>query len=212
MMRFTYRDVGTVGCAELVKRIDRVVPRQMRFAYRDVGEGREQDAEASFYSAHPTANDKRISRLSNVNYPISPGSTVTLHLSLTLEEGTVAESTFDDEPLTFTLGDGTLVEGLELGLYGLKAGATQRLVLEPQQAFGLHDPDKLHRLGREEFPAELQLQPGVIIGFDTPSGEELSGTLVSLTDETVVVDFNHPLAGRVVVFEVEIIAVEPAPQ
>ncbi|MGB5177280.1 MAG: FKBP-type peptidyl-prolyl cis-trans isomerase, partial [Gammaproteobacteria bacterium] len=115
-----------------------------------------------------------------------------------------------DEPLTFTMGDGTLVEGLELGLYGLKAGATQRLVLQPQQAFGLHDPDKLHLLDREVFPGELALEPGVIIGFDTPSGEELPGTVVSLTDETVSVDFNHPLAGRVVVFEVEILAVVPA--
>ena len=145
-----------------------------------------------------------------MNFPISPESTVTLHLSLSLEDGTVAESTFVDEPLTFTMGDGTLEEGLELGLYGLKAGNTQRLVLEPGQAFGLHDPAKRHQLSRAEFAAELELEPGVIIGFDTPSGEELSGTIMSLTDETVDVDFNHPLAGRVVVFEVEIIRVVPA--
>ena len=107
------------------------------------------------------------------------------------------------------MGDGTLVEGLELGLYGLKAGDTQRLVLEPEQAFGLHDPAKLHQLSRSEFSRELELEPGVIIGFDTPSGEELPGTVVSLTDALVEVDFNHPLAGRVVVFEVEIIAVVP---
>ena len=147
-----------------------------------------------------------------MKYPVSPESTVTLHLSLALEDGTVAESTFDDEPLTFTMGDGTLVEGLELGLYGLKAGDTQRLVLQPQQAFGLHDPDKLHPIARVDFPPELELEAGVIIGFDTPAGEELPGTVVALTDETVEVDFNHPLAGRVVVFEVEIIAVEPAQQ
>jgi FKBP-type peptidyl-prolyl cis-trans isomerase SlpA len=145
-----------------------------------------------------------------MNFPISPASTVTLHLSLALEDGTVAESTFADEPLTFTMGDGTLAEGLELGLYGLKAGATQRLVLEPEQAFGLHDPGKLHQLPRADFSADLELGPGAIIGFDMPSGEELSGTIVSLTDETVVVDFNHPLAGRVVIFRVEIITVEPA--
>jgi FKBP-type peptidyl-prolyl cis-trans isomerase SlpA len=148
--------------------------------------------------------------LYEVNFPISPESTVTLHLSLGLEDGTVAESTFEDEPLTFTMGDGTLEEGLELGLYGLKAGDTQRLVLQPGQAFGLHDPDKLHQLSRSEFPEELALEPGVIIGFDTAAGEELSGTVVALTDETVEVDFNHPLAGRVVAFEVEIISVVPA--
>ena len=144
-----------------------------------------------------------------MKYPISPESTVTLHLSLALEDGTVAESTFEDEPLTFTMGDGTLEEGLELGLYGLTAGNTQRLVLEPGQAFGLHDPAKLHQLSRSEFSAELEVEPGVIIGFDTPSGEELSGTIVSLTDEAVEVDFNHPLAGKVIVFEVEIITVVP---
>ena len=147
-----------------------------------------------------------------MKYPISPESTVTLHLSLALEDGTVAETTFEDEPLSFTMGDGTLVEGLELGLYGLKAGDRQRLVLQPEQAFGLHDPDKRHQLARADFSAELALEAGVIIGFDTPSGEELSGTIISLTDETVAVDFNHPLAGRVVVFEVEIIAVVPAQQ
>lgn len=146
-------------------------------------------------------------RPANVNYPISPGSTVTLHLSLTLEDGTVAESTFDDEPLTFTMGDGTLVEGLELGLYGLRPGATQRLTLFPEQAFGLRDPGKVHQLQRADFSAELVLEPGSIIGFDTPAGEELSGTIISLGDDTVEVDFNHPLAGRVIIFDVEIIDV-----
>ena len=147
--------------------------------------------------------------LYKMNFPISPESTVTLHLSLSLEDGTVAESTFEDEPLTFTMGDGTLEEGLELGLYGLKVGDTQRLILEPGQAFGLHDPAKLHQLSRSEFSTDLELEPGVIIGFDTPTGEELPGTIISLTDELVDIDFNHPLAGRVVVFEVEIITVVP---
>jgi FKBP-type peptidyl-prolyl cis-trans isomerase SlpA len=133
---------------------------------------------------------------------------VTLHLSLTLEDGTVAESTFgDDEPFTFTMGDGTLVEGLELGLYGLRPGDTQRLKLFPEQAFGLHDPGKVHQLPRADFAAELVLEPGSIIGFDAPGGEELSGTIVAVDDATVEVDFNHPLAGRVVIFDVEIIDV-----
>ncbi|MCK5383177.1 MAG: peptidylprolyl isomerase [Gammaproteobacteria bacterium] len=138
---------------------------------------------------------------------MSPESTVTLHLSLTLEDGTVAESTFDDEPLTFILGDGTLVEGLELGLYGLRPGDTQRLSLFPEQAFGLRDPEKVHRLPRADFPAEMALEPGCIIGFDTPEGEELPGMIVSTDDTSVEVDFNHPLAGRVLIFDVEIIDV-----
>jgi len=142
-----------------------------------------------------------------VKHPISPGSTVTLHLSLTLEDGTVAESTFGDEPLTLTMGDGSLAEGLELGLYGLRPGNTQRLELYPEQAFGLRDPGKVHQLPRADFAAQLALEPGSIIGFDTPGGEELSGTVISFDDAAVEVDFNHPLAGRIVIFDVEIIAV-----
>ena len=135
---------------------------------------------------------------------------MTLHLSLALKDGTVAESTFDGEPLTFTMGDGSLVEGLELGLYGLRAGDRQRLELYPEQHFGLHDPAKLHQMARTEFGDGIELQPGVIVGFDTPAGEELSGTVISLTEASVEVDFNHPLAGRTVIFDVEIIDVVPA--
>jgi len=142
-----------------------------------------------------------------VKYPISPASTVTLHLALTLKDGTVAESTLDDEPLTFTMGDGSLAEGLELGLYGLRPGDSQRLELYPEQAFGVRDPGKVHQLPRTDFATELGLEPGLIIGFDTPGGEELSGTVLSFDDAMVEVDFNHPLAGRVVIFDVEIIDV-----
>jgi FKBP-type peptidyl-prolyl cis-trans isomerase SlpA len=143
-------------------------------------------------------------------YSIDVGSTVTLHLALTLEDGSVAETTFDDEPLTFTMGDGTLVRGLELALYGLKPGDTQRLALYPEQAFGLHDPERIHRLPRAGFPADIDLTPGNIIAFDTPDGEEIAGTLLSLDEDSAEVDLNHPLAGRRILFDVEILEVTPA--
>jgi FKBP-type peptidyl-prolyl cis-trans isomerase SlpA len=145
-----------------------------------------------------------------MRYAVNAGSTVTLHLSLMLEDGTVAESTFDGEPLTFVMGDGTLVHGLELALYGLRSGDTQRLALYPEQAFGPHDPERIHRLPRGGFPADMELTPGNIIAFDTPEGEEIAGTVLSLDDRTVEIDLNHPLAGRRIVFDVEIIDVVPA--
>ena len=145
-----------------------------------------------------------------MQYSVNIGSTVTLHLALTLEDGSVAETTFGEEPLTFTMGDGTLVHGLELALYGLRPGDTQRLALYPEQAFGLHDPARIHRLPRAGFPPDIDLTPGNIIAFDTPEGEELAGTLLSLDEQTVEVDLNHPLAGRRIVFDVEILDVTPA--
>ena len=147
--------------------------------------------------------------IEGVKYSIGAGSTVTLHLSLALEDGSIAESTFDGEPHTFTLGDGSLLPGLELALYGLRPGDTQRLVLHPAQAFGARDPAKLHHMPRSVFADDLSLDPGNIIGFTDPGGVEISGTVLSVTDTAVEVDFNHPLAGHAITFEVEIIDVVP---
>ena len=144
-----------------------------------------------------------------VKFPIEVASTVTLHLSLTLEDGTVAESTFGAEPLTFTMGDETLVRGLELALYGLVPGAVQRLELYPEQVFGLRDPANIHILPRADFDAGIVLEEGVIVGFETPQGEELAGTILSLDEDTVSVDLNHPMAGHTIIFDVEIIDVVP---
>ena len=144
-----------------------------------------------------------------MRYNVSPGSTVTLHLSLTLEDGTVADSTFDGEPFTFTMGEGELAHGLELALYGLYPGATQRLELMPEQTFGQRDPANIHHLPRNVFGADMQLEPGVIVGFETPDGDEIGGTVLALDEESVEVDFNHPLAGYVIIFDVEIIDVVP---
>jgi FKBP-type peptidyl-prolyl cis-trans isomerase SlpA len=146
---------------------------------------------------------------SGVKYPIGAGSTVTLHLSLALEDGRIAESSFGGEPHTFTLGDGSLLPGLELALYGLRPGDTQRLVLHPAQAFGVRDPAKRHHMPRSVFADDISLEPGLIIGFTDTGGEELPGTVLSVTDTAVEVDFNHPLAGHAVTFDVEIIDVLP---
>ena len=145
-----------------------------------------------------------------IKFPVTERATVTLHLSLALQDGTVAESTFDGEPLVFTMGDGVLDHGLELALYGLVRGDKQRLTLDPGQAFGQYDPDRVHTLARDSFAADMTLEPGVIIGFETETGEELAGAILELDEQTVKVDFNHPLAGRTIIFDVEILDVVPA--
>jgi FKBP-type peptidyl-prolyl cis-trans isomerase SlpA len=140
---------------------------------------------------------------------IGPGSQVTMYFSLSLQDGTVADSTEDGEPMTFTMGDGSLIEGLEMVLYGLKAGDKQCIAIGPRDAFGFPDQENIHTLPRSEFSAELPLEEGVIIGFSTPSGEEVPGVIQEVGEDQVVVDFNHPLAGHEVIFDVEILDIQP---
>lgn len=142
---------------------------------------------------------------------IQPGSRVCLHLALKLADGTVAESTYDGEPLTLVIGDGTLVEGLEIALYGMRAGHRQTLTLHPTQAFGPHDPDAVGWVPRERFPADMQLIPGALIGFDGPDAEAVAALVLAVEPQRVQIDFNHPLAGKPIIFESEILSVEPPP-
>ncbi|MBI5462899.1 MAG: peptidylprolyl isomerase [Gammaproteobacteria bacterium] len=140
---------------------------------------------------------------------MQPGSRVRLHVALTLADGTVAESTFDSEPLELVIGDGTLVKGLEIALYGLRPGQRQTLTLHPDQAYGARDAEAVGWLPREQFPADMPLQPGTLVGFVGPQGEEVAALVLAVEAERVQIDFNHPLAGKPIVFETEILAVEP---
>lgn len=142
---------------------------------------------------------------------ITPGFRVRLHLSLALTDGTEALSTFDEEPIELTMGDGTLPPTLELALFGLRAGDRQTLTLLPEQAYGPHDPALVHELSRGDFPADLEPEVGQIVAFAMPDGDETAGAIVDIDERTVRVDFNHPLAGREVVFKVHVLAVAPAP-
>ena len=140
---------------------------------------------------------------------IGPGCMVTMHYSLSLPEGFVADASEPDQPLTFIMGDGSLVQGLEFALYGLKAGDTQSVELDPLHAFGYPDPENVHGLPRSEFATDMPLEMGTVITFSTPSGEEIEGTIKEVSDDEVIVDFNHLLAGHNVIFEVEILDIKP---
>jgi FKBP-type peptidyl-prolyl cis-trans isomerase SlpA len=145
----------------------------------------------------------------NESATIESGSQVLMYFSLALEDGTIADCTDDGEPMRFTMGDGTLIKGLELALYGLKAGDHQSLVVGPDVGFGFRDDEAIQVLPRSDFPADMELEPGLIIGFSTPSGEEVPGAIVDIEGDDVHVDFNHPLAGHNVRFDVEILEVTP---
>ena len=138
---------------------------------------------------------------------IRHGSEVEMEFTIRLEDGTVADTTVGDEPLRFVMGDGSLADGLELALFGLQAGDKQTLEIGPENAFGFADPANVHPMQRTDFPPDMQLERGMIISFATPDGDEVPGAIKEVGDSQVTVDFNHPLAGHTISFEVEILAV-----
>lgn len=139
--------------------------------------------------------------------PIRPGSKVRLHLEVRLADGTQVLSSFGEDAMEPTLGDGTLVPGMEDLLIGLRAGADERFLADGSTLYGPHDESKIHWLGRTDFPPDLDPARGQVIAFEAPGGQEVAGLVLETDDRRVQVDFNHPLAGRSLQIHAQIISV-----
>lgn len=137
---------------------------------------------------------------------VAGGDTVSLRYALRLQDGTEILSNFNDPaPLTLTLGDGTLAQNLEQWLIDIGAGQRHVFLLEAAQAFGISQPELIHTLPAAEVMTGKPLQIGSLIAFTQVNGETLAGQISAVQDDTVKVDFNHPLADLPIEFEVEII-------
>lgn len=145
---------------------------------------------------------------------VSPGKKVTLHFSLELvsagndESGRLIDSNFDKAPVSFTMGDGSLLPGFENSILGFKAGDEQSLNISSENAFGDHNEDNVQIYPCYQFPADLVIEKGLMISFSDAAGNEQAGVINDFDSEKVTIDFNHPLAGEEIIFSVKIISVD----
>ena len=146
--------------------------------------------------------------MSETETEIAPDTRVTLHFELSLESGELLDSNFSGKPASLVIGDGNLPAGFEELLMGLKAGDKHDFKVPPEHAFGQHNPSNLQEIKRNQFAADMDLSPGLVISFADAAKGELPGVVSKVEEDTVVVDFNHPLAGRVLGFRVHILSVE----
>jgi len=132
---------------------------------------------------------------------------VVLHFSLKLDDGSVVDSTFEGDAAAFEFGDGNLPSGFEELLVGMKAGDKGQWDVPPEKAFGMPNPNNQQTMKRSEFPADMELAEGLVVSFADANKSELPGVVAELSDDEVVIDFNHPLAGKTLRFEVQILSV-----
>lgn len=142
---------------------------------------------------------------------ITTGSQVALHFSVSLENGHEIDNTRQrDEPVQLVIGDGSLLPGFEQALMGLRAGDRRTVHLPPTEAFGEWNPENIQYFDTIKFGDRPQI--GQIMEFEDKSKSSLFGVVKSVNAQQVEVDFNHPLAGQSISFEVEIFRVTPAGQ
>lgn len=134
-------------------------------------------------------------------------SDIEISFSLSIFEGPVVEETEEGETFRFTVGDGSFLNKLDELLIGLEVGTTATFMIPPEEAFGHKSSENFQTMTRQDFPADMALKEGHVIGFDTPTGDEIPGKIEKVNGDEILIDFNHPLAGLTVNFVAKIEAI-----
>ena len=145
-----------------------------------------------------------------IDVPVSEGTRVYLNFSVSLQDGSEVDTNFGGDPVDFVIGDGSLLPGFERLIFGMTGGERQMFTVSPENAFGQPNDNNLQYLPREQFDDDAELEIGLVFSFADAGGGEVPGMIISFDEEEVTVDFNHPLAGRTILFDVLVHRVEPA--
>ncbi|MCW8945416.1 MAG: peptidylprolyl isomerase [Sedimenticola sp.] len=135
------------------------------------------------------------------------GQKVRVHYTGTLEDGTQFDSSAGREPLEFTLGEGQVIPGFESALAEMSVGETKTVNIPADQAYGAHQPELVQKVEREQIPAEIELAIGAQLQAQGPDGQVFRLVVIELDETTATLDGNHPLAGKALTFELELVEI-----
>lgn len=139
---------------------------------------------------------------------VKSGDTVCIHYVGTLTDGTQFDSSQGREPLEFVVGASQIIPGLDRALPGMTVGEKKTVNVPADEAYGQADPNARHSVPRDQIPADIPLNVGTQLQMRTQDGQAIVVTVVDVTDEAVVLDANHPLAGKDLVFDIEVVSIK----
>jgi peptidylprolyl isomerase len=139
--------------------------------------------------------------------PAKKGDTVKIHYTGKLNDDTVFDSSVNREPLQFTVGEGKIISGVEQGVIGMNPGESKTVTISPDQAYGPHRADLVEEIERKQFPDHLQLAVGKMLQIRQPDGQTFQVKIVDINESKVILDANHPLAGKELVFDIQLLEI-----
>ena len=141
---------------------------------------------------------------------VKAGDTVHLHYTGTLLDGTTFDSSEGRDPLQFTVGSGQIIPGLDVAIPGMQVGDKKVVSIGADDAYGQVNPDMRQAVPREGIPPEIPLEVGIQLQMQTPDGQAMPVTVIEVDDATVTLDANHPLAGKDLQFDIELVKIDAA--
>lgn len=139
---------------------------------------------------------------------VKNGDTVKVHYHGTLDDGTVFDSSHERDPLSFTIGQGQIIPGFENAVQGMQTGESKKVSIPPDEAYGHRDDQNMLQVNRADIPEEINPEKGMVLQVKTEEDQSRHVTVAEITEETVTLDGNHPLAGENLNFEIEVVEVE----
>lgn len=135
------------------------------------------------------------------------GDTVKVHYTGKLDDGTVFDSSRERDPLTFTIGEGNLIRGFEDAVVGMGVGEEKTETFPSEMAYGDEAPELLLKVARGEFPSDVEPMAGQMLEIRKPDGRKVPVIVDEVTEESVTLNANHPLAGKDLTFEIRLVEI-----
>lgn len=136
-----------------------------------------------------------------------PGDTLHLHYKGSLDDGTVFDSSEGRDPLAFELGSGQVIPGLDAGVAGMQVGEKRTVRVEATDAYGEHSPERVQAVDRANVPDHIPTELGTQLQLQAQDGQTVNVVIVNVTDDQLILDANHPLAGKALTFDVELVEI-----
>ena len=136
---------------------------------------------------------------------------VSVHYKGTLADGQIFDSSDGREPLEVLMGAGQLIKGFEDELMDMALNEKKSFIIDPADAYGERDENMMHNFPRSDVPSGVNPEVGQMIGLKTADGRQMPAQVISVDDEKVVLDMNHPLAGQTLTFDIEVVGISETP-
>jgi len=132
---------------------------------------------------------------------------VKVHYTGKFEDGSVFDSSVDREPLEFTLGENQVIPGFDQGVIGMTIGDSKTLTIPPEEGYGPINKDMIVEVKKDQVPKDIEPSVGLQLQVQQPNGQAMQVTITDVAEETITIDANHPLAGKTLIFEIELVEI-----
>ena len=135
------------------------------------------------------------------------GDRVKVHYSGTLDDGSIFDTSYEKEPIEFTIGEQKLIAGFENSIVGMNVGEKKKIAIPAAEAYGLHQKELIAVVKKTQLPSDIALKTGIVLQVTSESGVPINFAVSEVTEETVTLDANHPLAGKDLNFEINLVEI-----